>query len=66
MRELAADNADGVKKREPVWILVGLQRRFMHQTSDGKMRHQEPVEFLLNQLRGLAAENDPGSPQVGL
>ena len=61
MGELAADNADGMEKREAVGILVGLQRRFVHQTPDGKVGQQQPVEFLLDQLRGLAAKNDPGS-----
>ena len=37
---LAADNADGVEEGQPVGILIGSQRRFVHEAAHGEMRHQ--------------------------
>ena len=55
-----------MEKRKPVGILAGLERRFLHQLPNREVRHQQPVELLLDQFRGLAAEHDPGSPQMRL
>src|ERR1700749_199091 len=40
--EFAAHDADGMKKREPVWILIGLQGRLVHQVANGEMRQDQP------------------------
>jgi hypothetical protein len=53
-----------VLEGEPVRVFVGLQRRFVHESADGKMRHHQPVEFLAHQVRGLAAQCDLGAAQV--
>ena len=63
---LAADNAHGVEKGQPVGILIGAQRGFMHETADGEMGHQQAIELLPHQIRRLAAEDDVRSPQVSL
>ena len=55
-----------MEEREPVGILVGFERRFVHQAADGKMSHHEPIEFLANEIRCLAAQHDSGAAQVGL
>jgi hypothetical protein len=39
-RHLAADNAHGVEKGQPVGIFIGVQRRFVHEPADGEMGHQ--------------------------
>jgi hypothetical protein len=36
----------------------------MHETADGKMRHQEAIELLSHQIRRLTAQDDLRSPQV--
>src|SRR5579859_2249882 len=50
-RQLAANHPDGVNEGEPVRIFARFQRRFMHQAPHGKVRQQEPVEFLAYQVR---------------
>ena len=65
-RHLAADDANGVNERQAVGVLVGVQRGFMHQAANGEVRHHEPVEFLANQIGGLAAQDDLGAAQMGL
>jgi hypothetical protein len=45
---------------------MGTQRRVMHQTANSKVRHQEAIEFLPNQIRHLASQDDPAPTQVGL
>ena len=34
-----------MKEGEPVGVFVGLQRGFVHQSADGKVCHQQAVEF---------------------
>src|SRR3954452_13617642 len=46
--QAALDDADGMDKREPVRIFTGLQRRFVHQATNGKMSHQQSVKLLLD------------------
>jgi hypothetical protein len=38
------------KTPEPVGFFVGLQGSLVHQTADGKMRHQQTEELLSDQL----------------
>ncbi len=42
------------------------QRRVVHQAADGEVRHHEAVEFLANQIRHFAAQDDPAPTQVRL
>src|ERR1700730_15291738 len=65
-RECAADDANGMEEGEAIGILVGFQRRFVHQATNGEVSHHEPVKFLPNQIRALAAQDDLGAPQMGL
>jgi len=51
--EFAADNPHGMQERESVRVFPGLQRRFVHESADGKMRHHQPVEFLTHEVRVL-------------
>jgi hypothetical protein len=51
---------------ESVRILIGVERRFVHQSSDGKMRHQQAVELLFNEFGRLAAQHNLGAAQVSL
>lgn len=55
-----------MEEREAIRILVGFDRRLVHQAANGKVGHHEPVEFLANQIGCLAAQDDPGAAQVGL
>ena len=38
----------------------------MDQAADGEVRHQEAIELLADQIRGLAPQHDPGAAQMGL
>ena len=60
------DHADGVREGEPVGVFISSQRRFVHQAADSKVRHEQAVEFLPHQLRGLAAQNDLRTAQMSL
>ena len=51
---------------KPVGIFVGGQGRFLQQAAPGKMGHQQPLESLPHQLRGLAAQHDPRPAPMGL
>src|SRR3954451_2056219 len=51
---------------ESVRILIGVERRLVHQSSDGKMRHQQAVELLFNEFGRLAAQHNLGAAQVSL
>jgi hypothetical protein len=55
-----------VEEGQPVGILIGAQRGFVHETADGEMRHQQAIELLPYQIRGLTAQDDICSPQVSL
>src|SRR4051812_40409764 len=55
-----------MQERQPIRILVGPQRRFVHQPPNGEVRQEEAPELLPDQLRGLAAQHDPRPPQVCL
>ena len=52
-------------ERKLVGVIVGLECGFMHQPADSKMRHHKPIEFLANEIGGLAAQHYLGSAQVG-
>jgi hypothetical protein len=60
------DNVDRVHEREPIGIFVGLQRGFMHEATNGEVRHQQTIKLLLHQFRSLAPQYDLGAPQMGL
>ena len=52
-------------ERKPVGIFIGLQSGFVHQAADGKMRHQQTEELLLDQFRRLAAQYNLSAAQMG-
>ena len=58
------DNSDRVEEREAVGVLVGLQGGLMHQAANREVGHQEAIKLLPYQLRGFAAQHDPGATQV--
>jgi len=62
----AADHAHCVQEREPVGVFVSLESGFVHQATDGEVRHQESVELLAHKVGGFAAQHDLGTAQVGL
>jgi hypothetical protein len=39
-----------VDERKPVGIFIGLQRSFVHQAADGKMRHHQTEKLLPDQV----------------
>ena len=51
---------------ELVRIELGLEGRFVHETADGIVGQEEPVELLAHELGGLAAQDDAPAPQMGL
>jgi hypothetical protein len=53
-----------MEKGKRVRLDVPQQGRLMHQTADCKVRHQEPVELLSEEVRGLAAQDDPRTAQT--
>src|SRR4051812_15273991 len=55
-----------MQERQPIRILVGPQRRLVHQPPHGEVRQQQAPELLPDQLRGLAAQHDPRPTQVRL
>ena len=55
-----------MQEGEPVGVFFGFERRFMHQSADGEVRHQQAIEFLPDQIRRLAAQHDTRAPQVSL
>ena len=55
---VCVNDSDRVQERQPVWVLVGLQRRFMHEAANGEVQHHQAEQFLANQLRRLAAQDD--------
>ena len=46
-------------ERQSVWIFVGLQGGFVHQTTDGEMCHQQAEELLGDE--GIALLNKAAS-----
>ena len=46
MREGPSHHADGVEKREPIWIARGPQGGFMHKATNRKMCQQQAIVFL--------------------
>jgi hypothetical protein len=54
------------EKRAGRDLLPAFQGRLLHQAADGEMRQQQTIKFLPHQVRCLAAQDDFGSPQVGL
>src|SRR3954463_11550070 len=65
-RQLAPHHPYGVQEREPVRVLVGPQRRLVHQPAHGEVRQQQAPELLPHQLGGLAAQHHPRAPRVRL
>jgi len=55
-----------MKEGKPVGIFIRFERGLVHQTADGKVSHQESVEFLSHQVGGFAAQYDLGAAEVGL
>ena len=55
-----------MQEREPVGVLAGFERGFVHQAANGEVSHHEAVEFLANQVGGFAAQDDLGAAQMGL
>ena len=53
-----------MEERKFVGVLVGLEGGFVHQSANGEVRHYEAVEFLANQVGGLAAQDDFGTAQM--
>jgi hypothetical protein len=47
-----------VEKRQPVGVFISLQRSFVHQAADGKVRHKQTEKLLPDQVRFLAAQHD--------
>ena len=56
----------GVDEGKPVGVFIGLQGGFVHQAADGKMRHQQTEELLLDQFWRLAAQYNLRAAQMGL
>jgi len=54
-----------MEEGQSVGILIGFEGGFMDQPPDREMRHQEAVELLAYQVRGLAAQNNVGTAQMG-
>jgi hypothetical protein len=44
-----------VDERKPVGVFIGLQRSFVHQAANGKMRHQQTEKLLPHQIRRCCA-----------
>jgi hypothetical protein len=63
--EPTADHADRVQEGELVGIRIGSESGFMKETADSEVGHHEPIELLAHQIRGLAAQDDPGAAQMG-
>lgn len=53
-----------MEEGESIGILVSFQGGVVHQASDGKVRHHEAEELLAHEIRCLAAQDDPGAPQM--
>lgn len=53
-----------MEKGQPVGVFIGLQRGFVHQTANGKVRHQEPEKFLPYQFRRFAAQYNLSTAQM--
>jgi hypothetical protein len=55
-----------VEEGQPVGVLIGTQRRFVHEATHGKMGHQQTIELLPYQIRCFTAEHDMRAPQMSL
>ncbi len=53
-----------MKEREPIWIFVGFQGRFVHQTANGKVGHHESIELLFDEVRSFASQHNLGAAQM--
>ena len=62
----APDYAHGVQERKLVGIDVRFERSLVHQATHGKVRHHQAVEFLADQVRSFAAQDELGATQVSL
>jgi len=56
----------GMDEGQPIRIFISLQGGFVHQAADGKMRHQQTEELLLDQFWRLAAQYNLSAAQMGL
>jgi hypothetical protein len=63
-RHAPLDDVHRVEQGKPVGVFVGLEGSFVYETADGKVRHQQTIEFLLYQLWRLTAQYDLRAPQV--
>jgi hypothetical protein len=64
--KLSLDDANRVNEGKPVGIDVSFERRFMHQSANGEVRHHQPIKLLAHELRRLAAQDDLGAAQARL
>jgi hypothetical protein len=55
-----------VDERQLIRIQVGAGRCFMNQTTEYEMGEQETVKLLVDQIRSLAAQQDPTASQMSL
>jgi hypothetical protein len=55
-----------MEERESVRIQPSTDGCVVHETADRKVGHHEAVEFLTDQIRRFAPQDDPGAAQVGL
>ena len=53
-----------MEEGKAVRVFAGLQRRFVHQSTNGEVRHQQAEELLANQFRRLAAQDNLGAAQM--
>ena len=60
------DDANGMEKGKCFRVYLPQECRLMHQAADCKVGHHEPIELLLDEVRGLAAQDDSRTAQVGL
>jgi hypothetical protein len=55
-----------VEERQPVGVFISFQRSFVHQATDGKVRHKQTEKLLPDQLRLLAAQHNLSPTQMCL
>ena len=63
--EFAANDAHRMQEREAVRVFAPFEGGFVHEPADGEVSQQQPVELLPDQVRRLAAQDDPGAAKMG-
>jgi hypothetical protein len=53
-----------MEEGQAVWILLGLERGLVHQSTDGKVSQEQAIELLADQVGSLAAQHNLGTAQV--